>query len=274
MVFPHHLRTSLTSLIVPRYSQIASKPPVIPLLKKVISMYLIIIGPYLYCLLPVISKVFEKLVYNQLLKYFTDNNFLTDQYRFRSLHSPVLASLELIDRVFQHLDTGQLPLSVFSELSKAFDTFNYLDLLNILKCYGISNTPLKWFESYLYGRQQFVDFDGAASNTAMINTGVLQGSILGPLLFISYMNDIHMVSKNFSVILDADDANLISPLCDFNSSLSIKSSDIEHMSQQINSEIANIQEWLNVNKVSLNVGKTKCMLFVIIKQTYSILYPK
>ena len=193
-------------------------------------------------LLPVISKVFEKIVYNQLFKYFTDNNlFYTSQYGFRSLHSTELASLELIDKVFQHLDTGQLPLSVFLDLSKAFDTLNHLILLNKLKFYGLSNTPLKWFESYLYGRQQFVDFDGTASNTAMINTGVPQGSILGPLLFIIYMNDINMASNKFNAILYADDTNLISPLFAFNLSLSIKSSDLEHMSQQINSELANIQ---------------------------------
>ena len=157
-------------------------------------------------------------MYNQLFKYFTDNNlFYTSQYGFRSLHSTELASLELIDRVFQHLDTGQLPLSVFLDLSKAFDTLNHLILLNKLKFYGLSNTPLKWFESYLYGRQQFVDFDGTASSTAMINTGVPQGSILGPLLFIIYMNDIHMASNKFNAILYADDTNLISPLCAFNS---------------------------------------------------------
>ena len=109
---------------------------------------------YFISLLPVISKVFEKIVYNQLFKYFTDNNlFYTSQYGFRSLHSTELASLELIDRVFQHLGTGQLPLSVFLDLSKAFDTLNHLILLNKLKFYGLSNTPLKWFESYLYGQQ-------------------------------------------------------------------------------------------------------------------------
>ena len=144
---------------------------------------------------------------------------------------------------------------------KAFDTLNHLILLNKLKCYGLSNTPLKWFESYLYGRQQFVDFDGTASNTAMINTGVPQGSILGPSLFIIYMNDKHMASNKFNAILYADDTNLISPPCAFNSSLSIKSSDLEQMSPQINSEFANIQEWLNVDKLSLNLSKTKFMIF-------------
>ena len=75
------------------------------------------------------------------------------------------------------------------------------------------------------------------------------------------MNDIHMASKNFNAILYADDTNLISPLCSFNSSLPVKNKDLEHVSQQINIEVATIQEWLNVNKLSLNVSKTKFMIF-------------
>ena len=113
----------------------------------------------------------------------------------------------------------------------------------------------------LYRRQKFVELDGTISRTAIINTGVPQGSILGPLFFIIYMNDIHMASKNFNAILYADDTNLISPLCSFNSSLPVKNKDLEHVSQQINIELATIQEWLNVNKLSLNVSKTKFMIF-------------
>ena len=107
-----------------------------------------------------------------------------------------------------------------------------------------------------------MDFDGIHSNTAYIGTGVPQGSILGPLFFIIYMNDIHMASQNFNVILYADDTNLISPLCSFNSSLRINKESIEHVSDQINTELGNIiQEWLNINKLSLNVKKTKFMIF-------------
>ena len=95
----------------------------------------------------------------------------------------------------------------------------------------------------------------------MIKTGVPQRSILGPLLLIIYMNDIHMASNKCNAILYANDTNLISPLCAFNSSLSMKTSGLEHMSQQINYELANIREWLNVNKLSLNVSKTKFMIY-------------
>ena len=115
------------------------------------------------------------------------------------------------------MDSGKLPLSIFLDLSEAFDNLDHSIPLNNLNFYGISNTPLKWFQSYLWGGQQFVEFDGTCSDTTFINTGVPQGFILGPLLFLIYMNDIHMASEKFDMILYADDTNLISPLCSFNS---------------------------------------------------------
>ena len=213
----HIINQSLCTGIFPDRLKIAK---VVPLFKKGDQHILDNYRPI--SLLPVVSKVFEKVVFNQLYQYVTNNNLIfTSQYGFRKLHSTELASLELVDRVFQYLDKGKLPLSIFLDLSKAFDTLDHYILLNKLKFYGLSSTPLKWFESYLHGRKQYVDFDGIHSNTAYIGTGVPQGSIPGPLLFIIYMNDIHMASQNFNVMLYADDTNLISPLCSFNSSLHI-----------------------------------------------------
>ena len=95
------------------------------------------------------------------------------------------------------MDRGKLLITVFLELSKAFDTLNHSILLDKLKYYGFSNTPLNWFASYLQNRMQFADFDGTLSNTVLMTTGVQQGSILGPLLSIIYMNDIREASENF-----------------------------------------------------------------------------
>ena len=146
--------------------------------------------------------------------------------------------------------------------SKAIDTLVHYILLDKLKSCGLSSTPLKWFEGYLHGRKQYVDFYGIHSNTAYIGTGVPLGSIIGPLLLIIYMNDKHMASQNFNVILYADDTNLISPLCSLNSPLHINKESIEHVSDQINTELGDIQEWLNINKSSLNVKKkNKFMIF-------------
>ena len=139
----------------------------------------------------------------------------SSQYGFRKGHSTELASIELVDRASEYLDSGKLPISVFLDLSKAFDTLNHSILLDKLKYYGVSTTPLNRFARYLHNRKQFVDYEGTLSNTVLMTTGVPQGSILGPLLFIIYMNDIREASKNFKTILYADDTNLISPLCSF-----------------------------------------------------------
>ena len=201
-------------------------------------------------------------VFNQLYQYFTDNGLIfTSQYGFRKLHCTEFASIELVNRISQYIDSAKLPLSIFLDVSKAFDTLDHSILLSKLKFYGVSNTPLKWFQSYLQNRQQFVEFDGTCSDTTFLNTGVPQGSILGPLLFLIYMNDIHTASNKFDMILYADDTNLIIQLCSFNSSLPCNKSEVEHMSQQINTELRNIQEWLNINKLSLSASKTKYMIF-------------
>ena len=159
-------------------------------------------------LLPAFSKIFEKAVFIQLYEYFNKNNLLyKSQYGFRTLHSTKLASLEIIDIIGKDLDNGKLPIGVFLDLSKAFDTLDHTILLDKLLYYGIKGTELAWFKSYLTNRTQFVSYNGTNSRTLTITTGVPQGSILGPLLFIIYMNDIHNASSKFHAILFADDTN-------------------------------------------------------------------
>ena len=122
--------------------------------------------------------------------------------------------------------------------------------------------------------KQYVDFDVIHSNTAYTGTGVPQGPIHGPLLFIIYMNDIYMASQNFIVILYPDDTNLISPLCSFISFLHVNKESIDHISDQINTELGNIQEWLNINKLSLNVKKTEFMIFSPLSAKYKQYHTK
>ena len=150
-------------------------------------------------LLPIISKVLEKVVFLQLYDYFDKNNLLYDsQYGFRKLHSTELASLEFTDKIINNLDQGKLPLAIFLDLSKAFDTIDHSILIHKLHYYGVKGTSLDWFKSYLYNRTQFVQYNDCNSSQSKITTGVPQGSILGPLLFIIYMNDIATVTKKVS----------------------------------------------------------------------------
>ena len=193
-------------------------------------------------LLPAISKVFEKAVHDQLSNYFITNDFLFDsQYGFHSHHSTEHAVLELIDQVSLAIDKGHTQLSIFLDLSKAFDTLNYGILLQKLKFYGINGVSLSWFKSYLQNRLHYVELQPSIrSSNISLTTGIPQGSILGPLLYIIYMNDIQYSSEYFKYFIYADDTTLVKPLIQFDKN-------INHI--KINTELTNIHEWLSINKL-------------------------
>ena len=132
--------------------------------------------------------------------------------------------------------------------------------LNKLKYYGVKDTELLWFHSYLTNRFQFVNINDIQSSRLSVSTGVPQGSVLGPLLFIIYMNDIHQASTKFHAILFADDTNLTSTLCSFDVNLA-NQLDITNLSKNINKELKEVQIWLEINKLSLNIKKTKYIIF-------------
>ena len=146
--------------------------------------------------LTLFSKVFEKIMYNHVLDFMDKNNlFYEHQYGFRQRHSTQHAIITLVDRITHSLDNGDIVISVFLDLKKAFDTVDHHILLRKLFAYGIRGNSFKWFQSYLSNRSQYVMYDNQKSKTQYINCGVPQGSILGPLLFIIYMNDICNVSN-------------------------------------------------------------------------------
>ena len=118
------------------------------------------------------------------------NLFYSSQYGFRKLHSTELAGLELTDRLLKDIDDKKLSLAVFMDLSKAFDTLNHQILLKKLNYYGITGVARQWFSSYLNGWKQYVELDGISSDLLPLSTGVPQGSNLGSLLFLIYMDDI------------------------------------------------------------------------------------
>ena len=129
-------------------------------------------------LLPSISKVFERVVFNQLYSYFDENGlFYRSQYGFRKGHSTQFACVEFVDKMLQELDKKKIPITIFIDLSKAFDTLNHDIMLHKLSHYGVCGNTLQWFGSYLSNRKQYVDFESSNSTSLPLSTGVPQGSI-------------------------------------------------------------------------------------------------
>ena len=240
------INQTLTSGIFPDTLKIAK---IIPLFKKGDKTLLENYRPI--SILPAISKIFERIMFNQIHNHFSMHNlFYSGQYGFRANHSTQFAALELIDRITQDLDQGNMPITIFMDLSKAFDTLNHDILIYKLKSYGLSEAALKLMQSYLTDRKQYVEINNTQSTKNDITVGVPQGSILGPLLFIIYINDIIHSSTVFRFIIFADDTTLYTTLN--------KQEDINDI---LNDELVKINNWLKVNKLSLNVAKTKAMLF-------------
>ncbi len=139
-------------------------------------------------LLPAISNIFEKVISTQTYKYFTKQKlFYKSQYGFRNEHSTEYATLEIVDRLMTEMDKNETLINIYLDRSKAFDTLDHNILIQKFKYYGIKGINLELFQNYLTERKQYVDFDNTKSDMLDINTGVPQGSILGPLLFIIYI---------------------------------------------------------------------------------------
>jgi hypothetical protein len=202
-------------------------------------------------ILPSISKVFEKIMHTQIYDYLNENKLLyVSQYGFRALHSTELATLELINRITCELDKGQSPISIFIDLSKAFDTIDHNILIRKLKYYGFSTNSVNLVKDYLSNRRQYVEYDEINSHELNITTGVPQGSVLGPLFFIIYLNDLNKVNSSFTPIIYADDTTLLASLNQFHS-------DTNSLSVNINSELSKYSTWLKLNKLSLSCNKTQ-----------------
>ena len=202
-------------------------------------------------ILPVASKILERAVHTQLYKYLTACHYLSPyQCGFRKNHSTETAAIAFTDSVRRNMDQGLLTGSIFIDLRKAFDTIDQSVLLNKLMKYGVKDLELKWFNNYLLCRSQVVCLENVASEQCQVLSGVPQGSILGPLLFVLFINDLPSVFSKCQVLIYADDTVIY-----------YASQTLAEIEQILTDELACLYQWLQKNNLFLNVKKTECLLF-------------
>ena len=202
--------------------------------------------------LSALSKIFERpYILNQLIFHFnTENVLVSNQFGFRAGKTTNDCLVDLVNNITKATDEGSYAVSIFLDLSKAFDTVNHSILLSKLDLYGIRAGENQWFKSYLSKRKQKVFVNGVESNFYLLKLGVPQGSILGPFLFIVYINDMVRATNYFTVRLFADDT-----------SLTAVGGDLDVLIQRISSELPPVYEWLCSNKLTLNLSMTKYLVF-------------
>ena len=156
----------------------------------------------------------------------------------------------MTEKIRNSIDNGNYGCGIFIDLKKAFDTVNHSILLKKLDHYGIRGAPHEWFVSYLSNRKQYVSVNGHASDELIITHGVPQGSVLGPLLFLLFINDLPSVSKFLTFYLFADDTNIY-----------YESSDLMNIQKIVNRELRKVRKWLEANRPALNIEKTNFVIF-------------
>ena len=202
-------------------------------------------------LLSNVNKIFEKLVYARLYSFLNLHNCIYElQFGFRAKHSTNHALFSLTEMIREALDNSNFACGIFIDLQKAFDTVDHHILLKKLDYYGVRGLANNWFKSYLSNRQQFVSINGFNSSKQTMKYGVPQGSVLGPLLFLVYINDLHQAIRFSNVHHFADDTNLL-----------VVEKSMKKLQKHINIDLKFLCKWLKANKISLNASKTELIIF-------------
>ena len=190
-------------------------------------------------------------MYSRLYEYLTDNNILyKKQFGFQTGYSTELAIIQLVDQINNNFEKDQYTLGVFIDFSRTFDTVDHKIFIAKLENYGIKEINLLWFKSYIESCKQFIQYNISSTSYKSIICGVLQGSILGLLLFLIYINDLHEASNILDSITFADDTNLF-----------YSHQNINDLFSTVNSVLECINQLFKANKLPLNIGKTKYTSF-------------
>lgn len=201
--------------------------------------------------LPIFNKIIEKIIFERIYNFLESENFFYNkQFGFRPKMSTSTAAVELMNMIIENIESRMIVGGVFLDLSKAFDTINHSILLKKLNYAGIRGSSFQLLENYLYNRTQCVSIGGMESSLREVNIGVPQGSVLGPLLFLVYINDMAKIPITGTLLLFADDSSLFYPSRNEHTNVI----NIEH-------DLVVLFEYFRINKLSVNVKKTKFIQF-------------